>query len=199
LRDEFNQAWEHYRHIESVRTQYLALFFAVLTGAVGVGSQAAARSNFADTATVLAFSASLFVLTVFAAFVYVTVRKADVVMAHYETVINRVRDYFYKWVDPDAEPFKSLNIRVRNHPMLGGKGLWRLARIQTSVETVVLGTAVLTSCGQAVLLVMTLVAASPNWTAVAIETGLVATSCLALIGLVLLRMKGNQLISPDLP
>jgi hypothetical protein len=189
---EFNQAWEHYRQNETIRTQHFALFSAVTIAAVGVGSQAAARSNFDDAATVLAFSGSLFVFATFTGFIYITLRKVDVALQHYELVWNQVRNYFYRGVDRRIEPYKSLSIRDRDHPMLYTAGLWRFTKIQASIENLVLGAAVLVSCGQTSLTIDVLLTQRSDWPVVATVAALTGASWIVVAGLVALRRAAGR-------
>lgn len=192
LREEFNQAWAHYRQAETTRTQLLTVCLTVSAAACAVGSQVAARSDLTDPKTLVAFSGSLFAFTLFTAFIYVAVRKTDAVLMHYERVLNLVRDYFYVGVNREIEPYKSLSIRNFKHPMLGTSGWWRFTRIQTAVENIVMGIAVLATGGQIGLMIAALTAHSPNWLAVAIQTVLLVASLVVTAGLVSLRIATNR-------
>ena len=57
-------------------------------------------------------------LSLLGCFVYLGVRRAGIALAHYESVWNRIRDYFYSGVDRQTEPYSSLNIRASGHTML---------------------------------------------------------------------------------
>jgi hypothetical protein len=58
---EFDQAWDHYRHNETVRSQYLGYFFALAVGSAAFGSQTVRSHTLSSALDLVLFS--LFLLT----------------------------------------------------------------------------------------------------------------------------------------
>jgi hypothetical protein len=53
LKREWEQAWIHYRHLESTRTQYLGCFFTVLLASIGLSIGLLKDVKVADLPTVM--------------------------------------------------------------------------------------------------------------------------------------------------
>ncbi|MCD4726277.1 MAG: DUF4231 domain-containing protein [Pirellulales bacterium] len=97
LLEEFRQAWSHYRHLESARTQYLGFFFASLFAYVGIAISATKNVQPENTAWValllLTLNWLLFILTL-SLFVG-GIRKMGNLLFHYENTWKTIRATVY--------------------------------------------------------------------------------------------------------
>lgn len=147
LISEFDQAWSHYRHLESLRSQYLGFFFAVTTAAAAVPSLQTPAFN--EVRTVLAGGAFLSVYGFLTAFLYFGIKKANVVMNQYAEVIQYVRTYIFG--DSSVHSSALKRIRESEHPLFRSS----LFSIQSGAERVLLFFGLLAAIGQIVLVVRT--------------------------------------------
>jgi hypothetical protein len=131
---EFDQAWEHYRHNENTRSQYLGYFFVLAVGSAAFGAQTARSHTLSAPLDLVLFGVFLLTLAFLTGFVYLGVRKAGIVLAHYEALWNDIRRYFYSDSDWETKPYKSLNIRGSGHRAL----ISRWTRMQSSSEFILL-------------------------------------------------------------
>jgi hypothetical protein len=131
---EFDQAWEHYRHNETARSQYLGYFFALTVGSAAFGTQAVNSHSLSSALDLLLLGVFILTFAFLTGFVYLGIRKAAVVLAHYESVWNNIRKYFYTNADFQSEPYSSLSIRSSDHRALRS----RWTRMQSSSEFVIL-------------------------------------------------------------
>jgi hypothetical protein len=185
---EFDQAWDHYRHNETVRSQYLGYFFALSLGSAAFGAQTVrsdALSSAPDQDLVL-FGIFLLVFAFLTGFVYLGIRKAGVVLTHYESVWNNIRKYFYSDVDIQSEPYSSLSIRSYNHRALRS----RLTRMQSSSEFVVLFFSALTVISQALVSARLFTIHNASWLERMIAIGMAALT--AAIPIILIVVKTAQ-------
>jgi len=83
---EFDQAWEHYRHNETTRSQYLGYFFALTVGSAAFGTQAVNSRSLSSALDLLLLGAFVLTFAFLTGFVYLGIRKAAVVLTHYESV-----------------------------------------------------------------------------------------------------------------
>ncbi|HTX67955.1 MAG TPA: hypothetical protein VMH50_02265, partial [Thermoleophilia bacterium] len=89
LEREWEQAWTHYRHLESSRMQYLGFFFTVLLGAVTV---AAALAKYLPSAlATLAIAALTFLVFLLAVSLYISIRKTGFVLWRYSRILQTIR------------------------------------------------------------------------------------------------------------
>jgi hypothetical protein len=190
LMREFDQAWAHYRAADTMRTQFLGFVFTVTLGAAALSGGIASPDKLSQTLGFVAFAALLDIYLFLLAGVYLSIRKLDTVMRHYEQVFKGVRDYFYQNVDRTTEPYSTLNIRESDAPIMTGSVRRRLLRIQTVSEIVVtVFAAIATACEVALITyaassasvaaVMTqsafAVLASGSYVAVVLATGITLT------------------------
>lgn len=159
---EFDQAWAHYRHAETTRTAHLGFLFTVTLGSAAAAA-AALPTGKLGSSTNFALTLFLAIYLVFVSFEYAVLRKLDFVMSHYEGVWNRIRHHFYRHVDPEIEPFASLDVRRSKDPMMTGRIRRRLLRTQTATEITLIAMALLASAGEVVLLVQASVAQESPW------------------------------------
>lgn len=109
---EFDQAWMHYRHVESMRTQYLGFFFTISLGSTALAVPAVSADALDNPSRLASFAVFLWVFSAVASFIYISVRKAGPVLSHYEAVMRAVRERWY--TSPDDTDLPSLfDVRVR--------------------------------------------------------------------------------------
>jgi hypothetical protein len=93
LAREWEQAWNHYRHLETTRTQYLGFFFTVLVASIGLAVGLLKDVKPPDLPAVLF---GLFVLAEVVFLItlglYTAIKKTGYVLKRYETIINSVRN-----------------------------------------------------------------------------------------------------------
>ena len=111
VKQEFTEAWNHYRHIENGRNHYLGFFFAVLTASIGLLLNAIATLK-PGTPTPYWFIPGVFLLVwVFDAlslFVYASIKKSKFVLDHYYyNIIGGIRKLVY---ENPAEMDRLLNV-----------------------------------------------------------------------------------------
>jgi hypothetical protein len=110
LKQEFSEAWSHYRHIENARSAYFAFAVTAIGGVLAfVASLIKGGSDMDEHYAVLV--AALLLLDFLLAFIYATARKQRAVLWHYENVMLEVRRLAY------GESFSELDrlINVRRH------------------------------------------------------------------------------------
>ena len=130
LRDEFTQAWQHYRHLEQVRGQYLSFTFTVTLGSAALAIPLATTVGRSPGKLALV-GGFVLLYALLNVFVYATLRKIRTVLLHYERVLRSVRNHFYSLADLRVEDLY-LDIRKTNDPMVGHP----LFRIQRSAELI---------------------------------------------------------------
>lgn len=167
---EFDQAWDHYRHNETTRSQYLGYFFALSLGSAAFGAQTVRSDALASALDLVLFGVFLLVFAFLTGFVYLGIRKAGVVLTHYESVWNNIRRYFYTDADIRNEPYRSLSVRGYDHLALRS----RWTRLQTSSEFVVLFFSALTVVSQALISARLFVIHNASWSERLIATGMAA-------------------------
>src|SRR5215467_13968676 len=75
LCQEFEQAWLHYRQNESLRSQYLGYFFALVVGSAAFGAQTVRSHAWSSPANLVLFEIFLLTLSLLGCFVYLGVRR----------------------------------------------------------------------------------------------------------------------------
>jgi hypothetical protein len=65
---EFDQAWTHYRHVESMRTQYLGFFFTISLGSTALAVPTVSADALDDPSRPASFAVFLWVFSVVASF-----------------------------------------------------------------------------------------------------------------------------------
>ena len=167
---EFDQAWDHYRHNETTRSQYLGYFFALSLGSAAFGAQTFRSGALSSALDLILFGIFLLVFAFLTGFVYLGIRKAGVVLTHYESAWNQIRKYFYSDVDIQSEPYSSLSIRSYNHRALRS----RWTRLQSSSEFVVLFFSGLTVISQALVSARLFMIHNASWPERIIAIGMAA-------------------------
>jgi hypothetical protein len=112
LIQEFQQAWEHYRHIENERLWYVYFWFLVVLGAGGFAATIVGQGSYdahpiRARVMLLLIGMGLYVVTVFT---YIAVARLAVILDHYEWVWSQLlRSYFY--TGERREMVSKLNVR----------------------------------------------------------------------------------------
>lgn len=156
---EFEQAWQHYRQNENLRSQYLGYFFALTVGSAAFGAQTVGSRRLSSPVSLVLFEIFLLALALLSCFVYLGVRRAGIALAHYECAWNTIRGYFYSGVDRQDEPYCSLDIRVSGHKLLRRK--W--SGMQALSESVVILLCLLIVILQVLLFVRLFLVSSTWW------------------------------------
>jgi len=183
---EFDQAWDHYRHNETTRSQYLGYFFALSLGSVAFGAQAVKSRTLASGLDLALLAAFLLVFALLTGFVYLRVRKAGVVLTHYDLQWNKIREYFYSRIDIAESPYSSLSIRRSDHRALRS----RWTRLQSSSEFVILFFSGVTVLSQILLTARIFLIHNANWLERA--TAIVVAGLTVAIPIVLVRGLGTS-------
>jgi hypothetical protein len=92
LLDQYNQAWSHYRHTESMRTQYLGFFFTVLLGSAAFALPILRSSDDSPEAAATGTLLFLVALQAMSYFACVSVIRMGSVLRHYHRAIDRLAD-----------------------------------------------------------------------------------------------------------
>jgi hypothetical protein len=163
LRDEFAQAWQHFRHLESMRSQYLAFTFTITLASLAAAIPLIA--NFGENSSLVLLLTGVFILlySLILASLYFSVRKIRIALAHYRQVTEEIRYYFYHRARSEFH-YKTdrLNITGRTYTVLG----WRLFRLQTTSESILMVFLVIAGVAEAICAssVFTLAPAWWQWT-----------------------------------
>lgn len=174
LRDEFGQAWQHYRHNETLRTQYLNYALSITLASVAVSVPlSTARAD----AAVRLLVAGAFVLmyTLFIAFALATVLKIRLVNRHYAQVWLDVRTYFYR--SDSGLTFDTDRLNVWSGPESGN--FHPLLRMQAWAEFVLQSLLVLASVVAVALVVALAIIGAPWWQVVIMTTNALVVAAIA--------------------
>lgn len=98
LQEEFVQAWEHYRHNEQLRGQYVNYAFTLTLATLAVAIPFAPSAS-RDAATFILAEGFLLVYALLMAFSFIGTIKIDATMRHYASVWAMIRDHRYKSLD----------------------------------------------------------------------------------------------------
>lgn len=88
----WDQAWEHSRHLETLRGQYLGFFFAAVLGALAITSGDLASQDPASSERFAFVAGITLVLQVLAASLLFAVRRLGGVLQHYQAVLAEIRN-----------------------------------------------------------------------------------------------------------
>lgn len=159
LLDEFEQAWNHYRHLETMRGQYLGFFFTVALGSITLSIPALSGGALGNILQILALSGFVQVFFLLAAFIYISVRKLGIVLTHYERVITVIRNHFYADDVAVTAVAAALHVRDLDHPIMHS----RLFRVQGMAENILRLFLILSLVAEVILLARLLVLRAPIW------------------------------------
>src|SRR5258708_10094097 len=130
-----------------MRSQYLGYLFALTVGSAAFGAQTIRTHTLSSALDLLLFGFFLLTFAFLAGFVYLCIRKSAVVLTHYESAWNNIRNYFYSSSTVQSQPYSLLNIRSSDHRALR----WPWVSLQSSSEFIILFFAALTAISQALL------------------------------------------------
>jgi hypothetical protein len=159
LRDEFGQAWQHFRHLETMRSQYLAFAFTITLASVAAAIPLIA--NIEEISSIILLLTAVFILLycLIIGSLYFSVRKIRIALAHYRKIIEDIRHYFYHRArsefDYDTE---HLNITGRTYTVLG----WRLFRLQTTSELILVAFLAISGVAEAIC-AASIFTLAPTW------------------------------------
>jgi hypothetical protein len=160
LREEYRQAWDHYRHVEAERDQRINYFFTITLAVVGF-SIAITGTSLNGNGLLLSIAAAATVYTWVAISLHLDVMTFGIVLGHYLNVIQSLRAVFYQSQPDEVREFvESLDVG-RSQPM---RGLIksRYHGVQRSAQAVLAfltGIALLTD----VSIVVVVLVRAPNW------------------------------------
>jgi hypothetical protein len=180
LRDDFGQAWQHFRHLETMRSQYLAFAITITLASYAAAIPILADIEKIDSVVVLTTGSFVQLHSLILGSLYFSVRKIRIVLAHYRRTIEDVRRYFYDRVKADFEyDTGRLNISRQSYTVLG----WRLFRLQTASELLLIAFLVVSGVVEAICAFGIFALAPPWWqaTLVVILLACVATIVTAVI------------------
>jgi hypothetical protein len=117
---EFDQAWEHYRHVERTRAQYLGFLFTLTLAASGAAIPLVGTSSVRTQVGLVTTVGFLFVLDLVASLIYLAVRRIGAVLTYYESLMNEIRRLVFPL---DLAPMLSIRSNDDSTPrMLGIQG-----------------------------------------------------------------------------
>jgi hypothetical protein len=129
LLQEFNQAWDHYRHLENVRTKYMNFFFTAVFAVFGLYTALFKVDQFnLDDFDLIIVLVLINTFSIFTLFVFINITRIGNVLDGYSNIIKRLRVLLYgkKKLIPEK-------ISVREH--LADKKT-KFQSVQYSAETI---------------------------------------------------------------
>ena len=129
--EEYQQAWDHSRHLETIRGQYLGFFFTVALGsaAVAIPIVGAALNN---RVRLLMFSGFLTVFFLLTSLIYISVVKFGLILGQYQRGIHLIRDYLYAESNTPEDLIQWMRFRELRNPLVTS----RLFSVQTAAERI---------------------------------------------------------------
>ena len=135
LRDEFGQAWQHFRHLETMRGQYLAFAFTITLASLAAAIPLVANIDGASSLMLVLTGLFVQLYCLIIGSLYFSVRKIRIALAHYRQTIEDIRLYFYPRARTDfTYDTERLDITGQKYTVLG----WRLFRLQTTSESILI-------------------------------------------------------------
>lgn len=92
---EFDQAWEHYRQNETLRTQYVGFLIAVVIGSAAYAASPAAQGQATSAPGLLVLAWLLLVVSLVAVLIHFAIRQTGVALHHYSAVWKQIRSNVY--------------------------------------------------------------------------------------------------------
>lgn len=186
LRDDFGQAWQHFRHLETMRGQYLAFAFTVTLASYAAAIPLIANIEQIDSVVVLLAGVFVQLYALVLGSLYFSVRKIRVVLAHYRRTIEDIRNYFYDRAKTDFDfDTRRLDISRQKYAVLG----WRLFRLQTASEVILIAFLVASAVAEAICVFVTVTLTPPWWQASLV---LILFTCVATIVTAVIRFAWTQ-------
>ncbi|MEM9649400.1 MAG: hypothetical protein AAF969_13050, partial [Bacteroidota bacterium] len=92
LLSEYNQAWEHYRHLENARTRYMNFFFTALFAIIGLYSTLLNIDEFKLGGLQVVLGIILLqIFLLFSLFIFVNITRIGRVLVGYNAVKKKLR------------------------------------------------------------------------------------------------------------
>lgn len=149
LKQEFTEAWNHYRHLENDRTRYLGFFFTLLIASIGLLLNALATVS-PTSPTPYWFVPGVFLLAwlfdALSLFIYANIKKSAFILRHYFNIMWRIRELIYE----DPPKMHQLLSVAETHPIV--KSMW--FSHQKLSEMLLLSACFLLDVAQAVLIAL---------------------------------------------
>jgi len=159
LRDEFGQAWQHFRHLETMRSQYLAFAFTITLASLAAAITLIANIDEINSVVLLLTAIFVLLYCLILASLYFSVRKIRIALAHYRKLIEDIRHYFYHRARSDFNyDTEHLDITGRTYTVLG----WRIFRLQTTSESILVAFLAISSVAEAIC-VASIFTLNPTW------------------------------------
>ena len=128
LLKEYDQAWEHFRHLETQRSHHLGFLFTVAFAAVAY--VVTFHHALADVWEGVAVAGIALLVTVLACFTYIDVRKFGVALTHNQSVVHRIRARFLDDLGQDLESIWERRLDLPRQALLRS----RLFSVQGTAE-----------------------------------------------------------------
>jgi hypothetical protein len=90
----WDQAWTHYRHLETTRDQYLGFFFTAVLGVIAIAGPRLADDSFSSPSSLVILATLTVGLEFLTAFLYLAVIRLNSVLAQYLKVIAAFLETF---------------------------------------------------------------------------------------------------------
>lgn len=88
----WDEVWEHSRHLETMRSQYLGFFFTAALAVTAIAAKDLADHGLRTTGSLIAFSALMLGLEVLSAFMLLAIKRIGDVLGDYRKVVFEIRD-----------------------------------------------------------------------------------------------------------
>lgn len=131
------QNWQHHRHLESQRNQYLGFFFTALLASVGLLAALAGKQDFDPQVLIAVGSVLSFVLNAISFGIYAAVCKIGAVLRFYDAEIALLRRRMFKDLTVEAEGYGSRALAGLHMPPLMRTKIYS---VQGMAETILAGT-----------------------------------------------------------
>jgi len=89
----WEQAWEHLRHLETMRSQYLGFFFTAVLGVTALAGPRLADDSLRSAGDLLTVSALAVALELLTGFLYISVIRVNKVLGHYTKRIEFISSW----------------------------------------------------------------------------------------------------------
>jgi len=111
---EGQQAWEHYRHVEAERNQYLGYFFTIAIAAMGLFATLNAYGGQTQRALTITISAAICPMVAsLGLIVYWSVEQFRHVLAFYNMKVVEIRDLLLRGISEELDSFVDrMNVRA---------------------------------------------------------------------------------------
>jgi len=90
---EWEQAWSHTRHLESLRGQYLGFFFTAVLGVTAIAGPGLADDSLRTSAALLTAASLAVGLQLVSGFIYLAVVRINEVLGYYHEIIEIIKGW----------------------------------------------------------------------------------------------------------